>query len=374
LVASTVEDRPAQMNTILITGGAGFIGTNLVSHFLAQTSDRVVVVDKLTYAANPTSVQSWRANRRIAFVQADIADEAAMTAVLSDYRPRSILNLAAETHVDRSIDSPRAFIDTNVTGTLVLLDAARRYIGGLTGQVRENFRLLHVSTDEVYGTLGTVGQFTEDTPYAPSSPYSASKAGADHLVRAYFRTYGLPALITNCSNNYGPFQHPEKLIPLTILNALDGRPLRIYGNGGNVRDWLHVSDHCAGLRTVLQHGRPGHQYNIGASNELTNLAIVDQVCDVLEELSPSSTNPTLRTAGVAHYRALKRFVPDRPGHDLRYSVDATKLRRELGWRPEHSFQSGLRATVSWYIEHRQWFQENRPGYDRERLGLKTVLA
>jgi dTDP-glucose 4,6-dehydratase len=362
------------MDTILVTGGAGFIGTNLVSHILEQTSHAVVVVDKLTYASNPHAVEGWRSEPRVAFEQADIANTAAMERVLGDYRPRAVLNLAAETHVDRSIDSPRPFIDTNITGTFVLLDAARRYVAKLSGPTRNDFRFLHVSTDEVYGTLGATGSFSEETPYAPSSPYSASKAAADHLVRAYFRTYDLQALITNCSNNYGPFQHPEKLIPTTILNALDGRALPIYGNGGNVRDWLHVSDHCSGLWTVLQRGTPGEQYNIGATNEQTNLAIVDQVCELLEELHPPPANPALRAAGVDHYRELKQFVPDRPGHDLRYAVNASKLGRELAWTPRYSFQSGLRATVSWYIEHHHWFQANRPGYDRRRLGLKEVDA
>ena len=362
------------MDTILVTGGAGFIGANLVRHLLEHTSHAIVVVDKLTYAANPHAVDSWSSEPRVTFERADIADNAAMERVLTDCRPRAVLNLAAETHVDRSIDSPRAFIETNVTGTFVLLDAARRYVAKLSGPDRENFRFLHVSTDEVYGTLGATGQFTEETPYAPSSPYSASKAGADHLVRAYFRTYSLPALITNCSNNYGPFQHPEKLIPTTILNALDGRPLPIYGNGGNIRDWLHVSDHCSGLWTVLQHGTPGEQYNIGATNEQTNLAIVDLVCELLEELRPPSANPALRAAGIDHYRELKQFVPDRPGHDLRYAVNATKLGRELAWAPHYSFETGLRATVEWYIEHHHWFQTNRPGYDRRRLGLKAAEA
>jgi dTDP-glucose 4,6-dehydratase len=362
------------MGTILVTGGAGFIGTNLVNHLLQHTSHEVVVVDKLTYAANPHAVESWRTEPRVAFEQADIADSGAMERVLAEQRPQAILNLAAETHVDRSIDSPRGFIETNVTGTFVLLDAARKYSRNLSGQALEDFRFLHVSTDEVYGALGATGDFTEETPYAPNSPYSASKAGADHLVRAYFHTYNLPVLITNCSNNYGPFQHPEKLIPTTILNALDGRPLPIYGNGGNIRDWLHVSDHCSGLWTVLQHGKPGEHYNIGSANEQTNLAIVDRVCDLLEELRPASTNEALRAAGIEHYRDLKKFVPDRPGHDLRYAVNASKLRRELAWTPQYSFQAGLKATVSWYIEHHHWFQANRQGYDRPRLGLKTIDA
>ena len=362
------------METILITGGAGFIGTNLVNHVLQHTQDRVVVVDKLTYAANRSSVDDWRTNERVTFVQADIGDERAMAQVVAGHQPRAIMNLAAETHVDRSIDSPRAFIDTNICGTFVVLEVARRYLATSPEQARTRFRLLHVSTDEVYGTLGADGLFTEDTPYSPSSPYSASKAGADHLVSAYFRTYGLPALITNCSNNYGPFQHSEKLIPLTILNAVDARELPIYGDGGNVRDWLHVTDHCSGLMTVLERGTTGEQYNIGGSNEQTNLTIVDTICDLLEELLPPSTNPAMAAAGVTRYRDLKRFVADRPGHDRRYAIDGSKLQRELGWKPQYSFRAGLRDTVAWYVEHRDRFEAARLGYDRQRLGLGAVKA
>ena len=361
-------------DTILITGGAGFIGTNLVNHVLEHTPDAIVVVDKMTYAANQASVDGWRGNPRVTFVQADIADEGAMARTVAEHRPQAIVNLAAETHVDRSIDSPRTFIDTNICGTFVLLEVARRHLSTLAAPARQQFRFLHVSTDEVYGTLGTDGLFSEETPYSPSSPYSASKAGADHLVRAYFRTYGVPALITNCSNNYGPVQHAEKLIPLTILNALDARELPIYGDGGNIRDWLHVGDHCSGLLTVLQHGTPGEQYNVGASNEQTNLTIVDTICDLLQDLAPPATNPAMVTAGVKQYRDLKRFVADRPGHDRRYAVDGSKLQRELGWKPRYSFQSGLRETVSWYIAHREWFESARLGYNRQRLGLGTVKA
>jgi dTDP-glucose 4,6-dehydratase len=361
-------------DTIVITGGAGFIGTNLVNYALQHTADAIVVVDKMTYAANQTSVDAWRSNSRVTFIRTDIADEGAMSRVMAEHRPRALLNLAAETHVDRSIDSPRAFIDTNICGTFVLLETARRHLVALPEPARKRFRFLHVSTDEVYGTLGADGLFTEETPYSPSSPYSASKAGADHLVRAYVRTYGVPALITNCSNNYGPFQHAEKLIPLTILNALDARELPIYGDGGNVRDWLHVDDHCSGLMTVLQRGTPGEQYNVGASNEQTNLTIVDTICDLLQELAPPATNPAMVAAGVNQYRDLKRFVADRPGHDRRYAVDGSKLQRELGWKPRHSFHSGLVETVSWYIAHRDWFASARLGYGRERLGLGAVKA
>ena len=275
------------METLLVTGGAGFIGSNLVHYALSHTAAHVVVVDKMTYAANPLTVETWLHNARVTFVQADIADYQAMSSVVAESRPSAILNLAAETHVDRSIDSPQAFITTNVNGAFVLLDVARRWVPTLGERERSRFRFLHVSTDEVYGTLGPAGLFSETTPYAPNSPYSASKAGADHLVRAYFHTYGLSTLITNCSNNYGPFQHPEKLIPLTILNALEGRRLPIYGDGKNVRDWLHVEDHCSGIMTVLERGRPGGHYNIGASNEQPNIAIVDLICEVLEELKPA---------------------------------------------------------------------------------------
>ena len=292
-----------------------------------------------------------------------------MEQAFQKYRPSAVLNLAAETHVDRSIDGPGAFIQTNVTGTFVLLDVARRYWSALSSDEQARFRFLHVSTDEVYGSLGPTGLFSETTAYAPNSPYAASKASADHLVRAYFHTYHLPVLVTNCSNNYGPFQHPEKLIPLTILNALEARPLPIYGDGRNVRDWLHVEDHCRGISTVLEKGRPGEHYNIGATNEQPNIAIVDQICTVLEELRPAASNPAMQTAGVAQYQDLKKFVADRPGHDRRYAVDATKVRTELGWTPRHTFLDGLRATAKWYLDHQDWYEGSRIGYDRERLGL-----
>jgi dTDP-glucose 4,6-dehydratase len=362
------------MQTVLVTGGAGFIGSNLVQHILATTGHHVVVVDKLTYAANPRTADVWRAHPRVTLLVEDIADRGAMETAVRDHRPQAILNLAAETHVDRSIDSPDEFVRTNVNGTLVLLDVARRYVAGLEVPARKGFRFLHVSTDEVYGSLGAEGLFSETTPYAPNSPYAASKAAADHLVRAYFHTYGLPTLITNCSNNYGPFQHPEKLIPLTILNALDGRRLPIYGDGRNVRDWLHVEDHCSGIWTVLQHGQAGEHYNIGASNEQPNIAIVDLICDVLEELRPAAVNPALRAAGVSRYADLKEFVADRPGHDRRYAVDASRLRTELGWAPVRSFREGLRQTAQWYLDHREWYEAVRLGYDRERLGLGAVTV
>ena len=355
------------MATLLITGGAGFIGSNLVHHALAHTADHLVVVDKLTYAGSLVNLEIPLKDPRVTFVRADIADRVAMTRVFEETRPDAVLNLAAETHVDRSIDSPHAFIDTNIVGTFVLLETARRSLAGRDAAAREAFRFLHVSTDEVYGTLGSSGLFSEETPYAPNSPYAASKASADHLVRAYSHTYGLPVLITNCSNNYGPFQFPEKLIPLTILNALEGKPLPIYGDGGNVRDWLHVEDHCAGLLRVLERGRVGEKYNVGGGNERTNLEIVDHLCDVLELVAPARSNPAL--AGRS-YRDLKTFVPDRPGHDRRYAIDATKIRRDLGWLPTHTFEEGLAATARWYVDHRDWCAQVQQGrYDRQRLGL-----
>jgi dTDP-glucose 4,6-dehydratase len=346
--------------TLLITGGAGFIGSNFVHHALAHTSDRLVVVDKLTYAGSLLNLEGALQTPRVTFVRADIVDASAMAWVFKDARPDAVLNLAAETHVDRSIDSPGAFIDTNIVGTYTLLEAAREHVSTLAAAERGRFRFLHVSTDEVYGTLGPTGAFSEETPYAPNSPYAASKAAADHIVRSYFHTYGLPTLITNCSNNYGPYQFPEKLVPLMILNALDRRPLPIYGDGGNVRDWLHVDDHCAGLLLVLREGQPGGKYNIGGGNERTNLAIVDGICDVLDETSPGGTS----------CRSLKTFVPDRPGHDRRYAIDAAKIRRELGWAPARTFERGLRDTIQWYVAHRDWCEAVQAGrYDRGRLGL-----
>src|SRR5438093_6645800 len=330
------------MATLLITGGAGFIGSNLVHYALDHTADRLVIVDKLTYAGSLLNLERPLKDPRVTFVHADIADHDAMARVFAEHRPAAVLNLAAETHVDRSIDSPRAFVDTNIAGTFALLETARLFARSLDASARAAFRFLHVSTDEVYGTLGASGLFSEETPYAPNSPYAASKAAADHLVRAYFHTYKVPVVITNCSNNYGPFQFPEKLIPLMILNALEGKPLPIYGDGGNVRDWLHVEDHCAGILRVLEKGRAGEKYNVGGGNERTNLEIVDHICDVLELVAPGRSNPAL--AGRS-YRDLKTFVPDRPGHDRRYAIDATKIRRELGWLPKHTFEQGLAATA-----------------------------
>ena len=355
------------MRTLFVTGGAGFIGANLVYHILAQSPDRVVIVDKLTYAGHLETIEDALQDPRVELARADIADQAAMESLFARHHPTAVLNLAAETHVDRSIDDPRPFIDTNIVGTYVLLEVSRRYLR-THPDAAGTFRFLHVSTDEVYGTLGSEGAFTETTPYAPNSPYAASKAAADHLVRAYGHTYGVPVVQTNCSNNYGPFQFPEKLIPLMILNAVEGRQLPVYGDGGNVRDWLHVEDHCAGLMLVLRHGRVGEKYNVGGMGERTNLQVLDALCDALEALLPAARNGALTQPG--GYRALRTFVPDRPGHDRRYAIDSTKMQRELGWRPLRSFEEGLRETVAWYLEHRAWCQAVQSGVHRRRLGLR----
>jgi dTDP-glucose 4,6-dehydratase len=355
---------------LLVTGGAGFIGSNFVRHALAATAARVVVFDKLTYAGSLESLADLRGDPRFAFVRGDIADRRSVETAFREHRPTAVLNFAAETHVDRSIDGPRAFVETNTVGAFELLETARRFLAELAPPERERFRLLHVSTDEVYGSLGREGAFCETTPYAPNSPYSASKAAADHLVRAWHKTYGVPTLLTNCSNNYGPWQFPEKLIPLMILNALEGKALPIYGDGGNVRDWLFVEDHCEGLLRVLGEGRPGERYNLGGRCERTNLEIVDQICAHLEELCPPRANPALGARGVSSYAALKTFVEDRPGHDRRYAIDAGKIERELGWRPRHDLESGLRETVRWYLEHRDWCEA--VGHHRERLGLSVA--
>jgi dTDP-glucose 4,6-dehydratase len=361
------------MDSILVTGGAGFIGSNFVRLALKETPGRVVVVDKLTYSGHRASLAECESDARFAFIEADIADAAAMRAVFETHRPRAVLNFAAETHVDRSIDGPGACIHTNVTGTYVLLEAARTLAAGLPAAERAAFRFLHVSTDEVYGTLGETGLFSEETPYAPNSPYAASKAAADHLVRAWHETYGLPTLLTNCSNNYGPYQFPEKLIPLMILNALEGKPLPIYGDGGNVRDWLHVEDHCRGILLVLEKGAPGGKYNIGGGNERTNLQIVDALCAALEKTVPFEENEKIsanRKSGKSAYLDLKTFVRDRPGHDRRYAIDASKIRRELGWVPSYSFEEGLLRTVRWYVDNPEWCAAVQRGQDaRARIGL-----
>lgn len=358
------------METMIVTGGAGFIGSNFVRLALARTEARVVVMDKLTYAGNRQSLVDVEQHPRFVFVQADIADRTAVDAIYHTYRPTWVINFAAESHVDRSIDGPRVFIETNINGTFELLDAARLYVATLEAATRARFRFLHVSTDEVYGTLGPSGLFSEETPYAPNSPYAASKAAADHLVRSSYETYGLPTLITNCSNNYGPYQFPEKLIPLMILNALEGRSLPIYGDGGNIRDWLFVDDHCEGILLVLQKGKVGEKYNIGGVNERTNLEVIEHLCAALEALRPAAQNPALRARGLMSYAALKTFVPDRPGHDRRYAIDTTKIRTTLGWTPRYDFARGVLETVRWYLEHRDWCEAVQAGrYQRERLGL-----
>ncbi|ATR85222.1 dTDP-glucose 4,6-dehydratase [Pseudomonas sp. HLS-6] len=358
---------------ILVTGGAGFIGSALIRHLIETTAHDVLNLDKLTYAGNLESLSSIATNTRYEFVQADIADRAKVDAVLERFAPHAIMHLAAESHVDRSIDGPAAFIETNIVGTYSLLEAARAYWAKLPAAEREAFRFHHVSTDEVYGDLhGVDDLFTETTPYAPSSPYSASKAASDHLVRAWHRTYGLPVLLSNCSNNYGPFQFPEKLIPLTILNALAGKPLPVYGNGLQVRDWLFVEDHARALLQVLCAGQVGETYNIGGHNEQKNIDVVRSICALLEELAPD------HPAGVNHYTDLISFVQDRPGHDQRYAIDASKIQRELGWTPAETFQSGLRKTVQWYLDNSEWCQHVQDGsYQGQRLGnsdFKDLIA
>ena len=356
------------METMLITGGAGFIGSNLVRLVLAETTDAIVIVDKLTYAGSLNNLEDVLRNPRVTFSRTDIAERAAVAELFQTYRPQSVVNCAAETHVDRSIDTPWPFVETNLIGTFYLLEEARKYAASLDAQGQ--FRFLHVSTDEVYGSLGSVGRFSESSPYAPHSPYSASKASADHFVRAYYETYGLHTLVTSCSNNYGPYQFPEKLIPLMILNALEGKPLPIYGDGQHVRDWLHVEDHCRGILLALRQGKSGEQYNIGGDNEQTNRAVVGQICTILEELLPAPQNAALKKRGMTAYSDLMTFVTDRPGHDRRYAIDATKIRTQLGWRPRYTFEHGLAHTVRWYVDNRRWCEAiEADRYQRERLGL-----
>jgi dTDP-glucose 4,6-dehydratase len=359
------------MGTLLVTGGAGFIGSNFVRYALAHTDHRVVVLDKLTYAGSLKSLADVAGDERFVFVKGDIADGEHVERVLHEQRPTGIVNFAAETHVDRSIEEPGGFVQTNIVGAFRLLEAGRRYLATLDETAQAAFRLLHVSTDEVYGSLGPDGLFTETTPYAPNSPYAASKASADHLARSYYKTFGMPVLLTNCSNNYGPYQFPEKLIPLITLNTLEGKPLPIYGDGANVRDWLHVDDHCAGIMLVLDRGRLGESYNIGGGNEQKNIDVVDMICDILERIQPASDNPALAAKGVARYHDLKTFVPDRAGHDWRYAIDASKIRQELGWEPKHDFASGMEATLRWYLANRGWCEavQAEASYNRERLGL-----
>ncbi|MGW7773350.1 dTDP-glucose 4,6-dehydratase [Pseudomonas machongensis] len=358
---------------ILVTGGAGFIGSAVIRHVIENTEHEVLNLDKLTYAGNLQSLQRIASDVRYEFVQADICDRATLDAVLQRFAPQAIMHLAAESHVDRSIDGPAAFIQTNITGTYTLLEATRAWWSRQPEEARAAFRFHHISTDEVYGDLhGADDLFRETTPYAPSSPYSASKAASDHLVRAWHRTYGLPVLITNCSNNYGPYHFPEKLIPLMILNALAGKPLPVYGNGQQVRDWLFVEDHARALLRVVTAGKVGETYNIGGHNEQKNLDVVRALCDLLEELAPQ------RPANIVHFSDLITFVQDRPGHDLRYAIDAGKIERELGWVPEETFESGLRKTVQWYLDNLEWCRHVQDGsYQGERLGnsdFKDLIA
>jgi len=371
---------------VLITGGAGFIGSAVVRHIIGNTTDSVVNLDKLTYAGNLESLATVCGSGRYVFEQVDICDRTEVERVFNQHQPDAVMHLAAESHVDRSIDGPAAFIETNIVGTYILLDVTRQYWQGLEVTRKAAFRFHHISTDEVYGDLdGTDDLFTETTPYAPSSPYSASKASSDHLVRAWSRTYGLPTVITNCSNNYGPYHFPEKLIPLVILNALEGKPLPVYGNGNQIRDWLYVEDHARALYKVVTEGVVGETYNVGGHNEKQNIEVVHTICDLLDELRPmhslagadssvvypaSACESAQSNYEVCSYRSLITFVQDRPGHDLRYAIDASKIQRELGWIPEETFESGIRRTVEWYLNNLEWCRRVQDGsYQRERLGV-----
>ncbi len=354
------------MQTWLVTGGAGFIGGNFVLDSVGR-GIRVINLDALTYAGNRDTLASLDGDPRHVFVHGDIGDRVLASSLLSTYRPDAVINFAAESHVDRSIDGPAAFVQTNVVGTLSLLEAVRDHWRGLQEADKASFRFLHVSTDEVYGSLGDTGQFTEDTPFAPNSPYSASKAASDHLVRAFHHTYGLPVLTTNCSNNYGPYQFPEKLVPLIIARALAGEPLPIYGDGKNVRDWLYVADHCAAIRAVLEGGRVGETYNVGGDAEMQNIEVVHTICKLLDARRPR-TDGKPRASQIVH-------VADRPGHDRRYAIDAAKLKRELGWQPQHDFEQGIADTVDWYLDHQPWVQRVLDGsYRLERIGMSSMDA
>ncbi|WP_426935400.1 dTDP-glucose 4,6-dehydratase [Pseudomonas fulva] len=354
---------------ILVTGGAGFIGSNFVHQWCRTSREPIVNLDALTYAGNLNSLSSLEHTKQHTFIHGSICDQDLVSRLLNEHQPRSILHFAAESHVDRSINSPEAFVQTNVMGTFRLLEAARAYWSNLDGPAKAAFRFLHVSTDEVYGTLAPNDPaFTESTPYAPNSPYSASKAASDHLVRSYFHTYGMPVLTTNCSNNYGPFHFPEKLIPLMIVNALAGKPLPVYGDGQQIRDWLYVEDHCSGIRRVLEAGTTGETYNIGGWNEKANIDIVRTVCGLLDELAPASARNVINQktgAPVGHYAELITYVTDRPGHDRRYAIDARKIERELGWKPAETFDTGIRKTVAWYLANQEWVQGVMDGSYRD---------
>ncbi len=351
------------MKRIIVTGGAGFIGGNFIYYLLRQPTDiKILNLDKLTYAGNLDTLKPIENDSNYQFQQGDIGDTALVSRIFAEFKPDAVVNFAAESHVDRSIDEPAAFLQTNVMGTLNLLEQSKVYWDQLSAEKQQTFRFLHVSTDEVYGSLGQTGLFTETTPYAPNSPYSASKAASDHLVRAWFHTYGLPVLTTNCSNNYGSYQFPEKLIPLFILNALAGKKLPIYGDGLNIRDWLFVDDHCSAIFRTLEAGRIGEVYNIGGNSEKTNLAVIDTLCEILDEQHPAQNGES--------YKTLKYYVNDRPGHDRRYAIDASKLKNELGWQPQETFESGMKKTVRWYLDHLEWCQRVKDGsYQGQRLGL-----
>ena len=347
----------------LVTGGAGFIGSAVVRHLIADSTHEVLCLDKLTYAGNLDNLAPVAQDPRYAFAQVDICDAGAVRTTLSRYRPDIVMHLAAESHVDRSIDGPKAFIETNVIGTFVLLEAARLYWASLEGDAKARFRFHHVSTDEVFGSLGADDFFREDSPYQPNSPYSASKAGSDHLVRAWHHTYGLPTVASNCSNNYGPYHFPEKLIPLVILNALEGKPIPVYGAGDNIRDWLYVEDHARALVTIATKGVLGESYNVGGWNERRNIEVVRAICALVDELAPDASSPREK---------LITFVTDRPGHDQRYAIDASKIKRELGWVPQETFETGLRKTVAWYLENSDWWRRIRSGaYQGQRLGMAS---
>jgi dTDP-glucose 4,6-dehydratase len=363
---SAMTSRSMQAETILVTGGAGFIGSNFVLQWLASESSNVINLDKLTYAGNPANLAEISHDKRYRFLQGDICDRELIAELLITHRPRAIVHFAAESHVDRSIHGPDDFVRTNVNGTFSLLEEARAYWSGLAESDRAVFRFLHVSTDEVYGSLGADDPaFTETTQYAPNSPYSASKAASDHLGRAYFHTYGLPVLTTNCSNNYGPFQFPEKLIPLVILHAISGKPIPVYGDGKNVRDWLYVADHCEAIRTVLARGKVGSTYNIGGQNELKNLDVVETICAALDDLRPNDP--------IVPHKSLIKFVTDRPGHDRRYAMNTAKIEAELGWKPRETFATGIRKTVQWYLDNQAWIQSVTSGTYRQWMATQYSM-
>jgi len=346
-----------EQQTVLVTGGSGFIGANLVRLLVKSRQYRILNLDALTYAANPLSLADLEGNPNYVFVKGSITDRELVPSLFKTYQPAGVLNLAAESHVDRSIVNAEDFIQTNVVGTYVMLEAARAYWDGLAPERKVNFRFLHVSTDEVFGSLGEEGYFNEVTPYSPNSPYSASKAASDHFVRAFHHTYGLPVVITNCSNNYGPYQFPEKMIPLMILNALSGKPLPVYGDGSNVRDWLYVEDHCRAIQLAFEKGVPGEVYVIGGSNEQKNINLVNTICEILDEVAPPVEVPQLREQGLKSYKDLIRFVTDRPGHDRRYAIDSSKITRQLGWQAEVRFEAGLRQTIEWYLSNPAWVEQ-----------------